>query len=90
MTEMNGYNYIITIAKADTVLDLVIKHGEVGKVSSTKTSKFHKTFKVFSTQRVTDLRAILAGNGDYDSTIVRLGSQTGEPLTSPIVVHTLN
>jgi hypothetical protein len=91
MQATQGYQYIITIAKADGVLDLVLQHGEVGRVINKKTVKNHKTFKVYSIQPFNTICNILAGNGDYNSTIVRLGSQTGEPLfPHPFLIRSVN
>tara|TARA_R110000824_G_scaffold67157_5_gene173913 strand:- start:1415 stop:1684 length:270 start_codon:yes stop_codon:yes gene_type:complete len=89
---MSTFNYIITTSIRDHVLINTIRHGECGKVISTSKNRSHgpKTFTVRSARRWADLTAILAGNGDYNSTIVRLGSQSGEPLTKPVTVKTVN
>ena len=87
---MSTFNYIITTSIRDHVLMGTIAHGHCGAVLGAVRSGNVKIFSVRSAQRWADLTAILAGNGDYNSTIVRLGSQSGEPLTKPVTVQQLN
>ena len=87
---MSTFNYIITTHRNDHVLIGTIRHGDCGKVISIVGDKMTKTFTVRSAQRWDDLTATLAGNGDYNSTIVRLGSISGTPVTKPVTVKTIN
>ena len=89
---MKTFDYIITTSFRDHVLINTIRHGDCGKVISASKNRSHgpKTFTVRSARRWADLTAILAGNGDYNSTIVRLGSISGEPLFRPVTVKQLN
>ena len=92
LNTMSTFNYIITTHIGDSYLHNSIRHGSCGQVISTSKNRRHgpKTFIVRSAQRWADLTDTLAGNGDYNCTIVRLGSQSGEPLTNPVTVKTVN
>ena len=85
-----NHNYIITTSIHDDVLNAVINSEECGRVKASLTSGNVKLFTVRTSERWANLIAILAGNGDFNSTIVRLGSISGEPLFVPREVKSLN
>ena len=92
LTAMKTFDYIITTFIGDIYLHNSIRHGSCGQVISTSKNRKHgpKTFIVRSAQQWATITDTLAGNGDYNCTIVRLGSQSGLPLFEPVTVKTLN
>ena len=87
---MSTFNYIISTNNRDQVLISAIRHGKCGNVLEVNSNQVTTDFTVRSDQQWKDLQAILGGEADYNSTIVRLGSQSGKPLFRPVTVKQLN